>query len=148
MCVGLHHGSSLSPYLFAMIMDVLARRIKDISLWCMLYADNIVLCGTKREVDEKKLEEWRRAVEVRGLKINRRKSVYLRFSGDGNLNGNSDINLQGENLKRENKYLGAILTENGDLDAEMTHRPPHNSGKGCRRRRDRNQYTHTVYLCI
>ena len=34
--VGLHQGSSLSPYLFAMIMDVLARGIKDISPWCML----------------------------------------------------------------------------------------------------------------
>ena len=54
--VGLHQGSSLSPYLFAMIMDVLARGIKDMSPWCMLYADDIVLCGTRSEVVEKKLE--------------------------------------------------------------------------------------------
>ena len=42
----------------------------------------------------------------------------------GNLDGNSDINLQGQNLERVNtfKYLGATLAENGDLDAEMTHR--------------------------
>ena len=46
--VGLHQGSSLSPYLFAMIMDVLAHRIKDLSPWCMLHADGIVLCGTRR----------------------------------------------------------------------------------------------------
>ena len=39
--VELHQGSSLSPYVFAMIMDVLARGIKDISPWCMLYADDI-----------------------------------------------------------------------------------------------------------
>ena len=78
--VGLHQGSSLSPYLFAMIMDVLARGIKDISPWCMLYADDIVLCGTRSEVVEKKLEEWRRAMEDRGLKINRKKTVYLRFN--------------------------------------------------------------------
>ena len=39
-------------------------------------------------------------------------------------NGNSDVNIQGENLERVNtfKYLGATLAENGDLDAEMTHR--------------------------
>ena len=63
-------------------------------------------------------------MEDRGLKINRRKTVYLRFNGDGNLDGNSDINLQGENFKRVNtfKYLGATLAENGDLDAAMTHR--------------------------
>ena len=118
MGVGLHQGSSLSPYLFAMIMDVLARGIKDLSLWCMLYADDIVLCGTRSEVVEKKLEEWRRAMEDRGLKINRKKTVYLRFNVDGNFDGNSDINLQGQNLERVNtfKYLGATLAENGDLD--------------------------------
>ena len=77
--VGSHQGSSLSPYLFAMIMDVLAHGIKDLSPWCMLYADDIVLCGTRSEVVEKKPEEWRRAMEDRGLKINRKKTVYLRI---------------------------------------------------------------------
>ena len=121
MGVGLHQGSSLSPYLFAMIIDVLARGIKDISPWCMLYADGIVLCGTRSEVVEKKLKEWRRTMEDRGLKINIKKTVYPRFNLD---DGNSDVNIQGENLERVNtfKYLGATLTENGDLDAEMTHR--------------------------
>ena len=63
-------------------------------------------------------------MEDRGLNINSKKTVYLRFNGDGNLDGNSDINLQGDNLERVNtfNYLGTTLTENGDLDAEMTHR--------------------------
>ena len=45
----------------------------------MVFADDIVFCGTRSEVVEKKLEEWRRAVEDRGLKINRKKTVYLRI---------------------------------------------------------------------
>ena len=53
--VWLHQVYSLSPYLFATSMDVLARGIKDLSPWCMLYADDIVLCGTRSEVVEKKL---------------------------------------------------------------------------------------------
>ena len=63
-------------------------------------------------------------MEGRWLKINRKKTVYLRFIVDGNLEGNSDIHIQGENLDRMNtfKYLGATLAENGDLDTEMTHR--------------------------
>ena len=63
-------------------------------------------------------------MENRGLKINRKKTVYLRFSGDGNLGGNSDINLQRQNLERVNtdKYQGATLADNGDLDGEMMHR--------------------------
>ena len=51
--VGLHQGSSLVPYHFAMIMDVSACRIKDLSPWCMLYADDIVFRGTRREEVEK-----------------------------------------------------------------------------------------------
>ncbi len=60
----------------------------------------------------------------RWLKINRKKTVYLRFNVDGNLDRNSDINIQVETLERVNtfKYLGATLAENGDLDTEMTHR--------------------------
>ncbi len=52
------------------------------------------MCGTRSEVVEKKLEELRRAMEGRWLKINRKKTVYLRFIVDGNLDGNSDINIQ------------------------------------------------------
>ena len=54
---GPHQLSSLSPYLFTMIVDVSACRIKDLSPWCMLYADAIVLCGKRRQEVEKKLEE-------------------------------------------------------------------------------------------
>ena len=71
----------------------------------MLYADDIVLRGTKREVVEKKLEEWRRAMEDRGLKINRKKTVYLRFNDDGNLDGSLYINIQGVSLKRVNTFI-------------------------------------------
>ena len=62
-------------------------------------------------------------MEDSGLQINRKKTVCLRFNVDGNLDGNSDINLQAHNLERVNtlKYLGATVTANGDLDAEMTH---------------------------
>ena len=105
--VGLHQGSSLSPYLFAMIMDVMAHGIEDLSPWCMLYADDIVLCGTRSEVVEKKLEAWRRAMEERGLKINRKKTVYLRL----NVDGNSDINLQGQNQNQNQKGIYSILTK-------------------------------------
>ena len=55
----------------------------------------------------------------------KRNRAYLRYIGDGNSDGNSDINLQGDNEERLTtfKYLGATLAENGDLDTEMTHRP-------------------------
>ena len=63
-------------------------------------------------------------MEDMGLKINRNKTIYLMLYGNGNLDGNSDINLHGENLEKRVstfKYIGATMAENGDLDADMTH---------------------------
>ena len=62
-------------------------------------------------------------MEDRGLKINRRNIVYLRFNRDTNLDGNPGNNIQGQKLERVNTftYLGATLAENGDLHADMMH---------------------------
>ena len=118
--VGLHQGSALSPYLFDLVMDVVSQGIRDQSPWCMLFADDIVLCSTRREVVEEKLEEWRREIEGRGLKISRKKTEYLRLKNSEN----GEVSLQGEVLKRvENfKYLGSTVADDGELGAEITHR--------------------------
>ena len=42
--VGLHQGSALSPFLFAIIMNELTEGIRLKATWCMIFADNI-LCG-------------------------------------------------------------------------------------------------------
>ena len=86
----------------------------------MLYADDIVLCGTRSEVVENKLEEWRRAMRQRAedqYKENCLPEVQCRWE----LVWKHDINIQGENLEPVNtfKYLGATLAENGDLDADI-----------------------------
>ena len=63
------------------------------------------MCSTGREEVEKKLEQWRRAMEDRGLKISRKKAVYMKSSVDENLDGNSDINLQGDLVKGDCIYI-------------------------------------------
>ena len=55
--VELHQGSSLSQYLFDLVMDVLGPGIKEQPPWCTLFADDIVLCSTRREEVERELEE-------------------------------------------------------------------------------------------
>ena len=41
--VGLHQGSALSPFLFAVIMNRLTNKVKRESPWTMLFADDIVI---------------------------------------------------------------------------------------------------------
>ena len=46
--IGLHQGSDLSPYLFALVMDEVIRNIQGDIPWCMLFADDVVLVDEAR----------------------------------------------------------------------------------------------------
>ena len=67
--VGLHQGSVLSPFLFAVIMDRLTDEVRRELLWKMLFADDIVICEETRKEVEQRLESWRYALERREMKI-------------------------------------------------------------------------------
>ncbi|XP_074337110.1 uncharacterized protein LOC141674288 [Apium graveolens] len=62
--IGLHQGSSLSPFLFAVIMDVLTRGIQNSVPWCMLFADDIVIIKETRVAVNVTLERWRYGLNV------------------------------------------------------------------------------------
>ncbi|KAK3514152.1 hypothetical protein QTP70_005083 [Hemibagrus guttatus] len=72
--VGLHQGSALSPFLFAMVMDRLSEEVRQESPWTMMFADDIVICSESREQVEENLERWRFALERRGMKVSRKTS--------------------------------------------------------------------------
>ncbi|KAK3561678.1 hypothetical protein QTP86_012519 [Hemibagrus guttatus] len=47
--MGLHQGSALSPFLFAIVMDQLSEEVRQESPWTMMFADDIVICSESRE---------------------------------------------------------------------------------------------------
>ena len=46
--IGLHQGSALSQFLFAIVMDEITRAIQDEISWCMLFANDIILVDETR----------------------------------------------------------------------------------------------------
>ena len=57
--VGLHQGSALNPFLFAMIMDSLTENCRKEALWQMMIADDVVLRARDKKELEEDLERWR-----------------------------------------------------------------------------------------
>jgi len=57
--IGLHQGSTLSPFLFVIVMDELTRAIQNEIPWCMLFTDDIVLVDEMKTRVNAKLELWR-----------------------------------------------------------------------------------------
>ena len=56
--VGLHQGSALSPFVFAMVMDRLTDEVRQESSWNMKFVGDIVICSESKEQLERSLERW------------------------------------------------------------------------------------------
>ncbi len=54
MTVGLHQGSTLNSYMFTLLMNELSNHIQYDVLWCMLFANDIILANeTSKRVNQK-----------------------------------------------------------------------------------------------
>ena len=95
--VGLHQGFALSLFLFAVVLDELSKSIQETVPWCMLFADDIVLVAETKQILNARLEEWREALEGKGLRISRSKTEYLYcdFSGVSD-DEDTHITIQGQ----------------------------------------------------
>ncbi|KAK3524918.1 hypothetical protein QTP86_011509 [Hemibagrus guttatus] len=115
--VGLHQGSALSPFLFAIVMDQLSEEVRQESPWTMMFADDIVICSESREQVEENLERWRFTLERRGMKVSRSKTEYMCVN---EREGSGTVRLQGEEVKKvqEFKYLGSTVQSNGECGKE------------------------------
>ncbi|KAK2891434.1 hypothetical protein Q8A73_017099 [Channa argus] len=119
--VGLHQGSALSPFLFALVMDRLTDEVRQESPWTMMFADDIVICSESREQVEENLERWRSALENRGMKLSRSKTEYMCVN---ERDPGGTVRLQGAEVKKvqDFKYLGSTVQSNGECGKEVKRR--------------------------
>ncbi|KAK3565343.1 hypothetical protein QTP86_006571 [Hemibagrus guttatus] len=119
--VGLHQGSALSPFLFAIVMDQLSEEVRQESPWTMMFADDIVIYSESREQVEENLERWRFVLERRGMKVSRSKTEYMCVN---ERERSGTVRLQGEEVKKvqEFKYLGSTVQSNGECEKEVKKR--------------------------
>ena len=118
--VGLHQGSALSPFLFAMVMDRLTDEVRQESPWNLMFADGIVICSESKQV-ERSLEGWRYALERGGMKVSRSKTEHMCMNDrvDG-----ETVLLQGIEVPKfkEFRYLGPTVQCNGGCGSEVKRR--------------------------
>ncbi|XP_071739768.1 uncharacterized protein [Rutidosis leptorrhynchoides] len=123
----LEMGSALSPFLFALILDELSRGIQERIPWCLIFADDIVLVSESKEELNRRLEQWRGALEGNGLQISRQKTEYLRCDFDRNNDDQDDgVNICiGDQILHPQtsfRYLGSMLYKLGRIDEDVSHR--------------------------
>ena len=56
---------------------MITKSIHEDILWCMLFANDIILIDKTKEEVNKKLELWRQTLKVRGFRLSRSKIEYM-----------------------------------------------------------------------
>nr|XP_016459241.1 PREDICTED: uncharacterized protein LOC107782821 [Nicotiana tabacum] len=121
----LHQGSALSPFLFALALEVLTRHIQGEVPWCMLFADDIVLINETRDGVNARLEVWRHTLESKGFKLSWSKTEYLEYKFSDNMHEKGvevKIGTQVVPKRDSFKYFGFIIQGNREIDKDVTHR--------------------------
>lgn len=109
--IGLHQGSALSPYIFALVMNEVTRDIQEDIPWCMLFADDVVLVDESRIGVDRNLEMWRKTLESKGFRLSRTKTEYMKCDFSGARADDGDVSLDGQVVPRKDtfRYLGSVL---------------------------------------
>ena len=75
--VGMNQGSMLSPFLFALVVDVVTEFARKSALSELLYTDDLVLINELIEELLNKFLKWKEAFESKGLTVNLGKTKVM-----------------------------------------------------------------------
>ena len=79
--VGMHQGSVMSPFLFAVVVDVITEFARESALSELLHADDLVLMSETMEAMRYKFLKWKEAFESKCMKVNLGKTKVIVSSG-------------------------------------------------------------------
>jgi len=73
--VGVHQGSLLNPLLVIIVMDELTKKIRKGVPWKLMFADDLALTEESELEVMGAFEEWKAAMESKGLKVYMEKTM-------------------------------------------------------------------------
>lgn len=66
-----------SESFFALVMGRVTDEVRQVALWTMMFAHDIVICGKSRKQFKERMEWWRCGLETRGMEVNRSKTECM-----------------------------------------------------------------------
>ncbi|GJV15561.1 retrovirus-related pol polyprotein LINE-1 [Tanacetum coccineum] len=95
--------------------------------WCLIFTDDIVLISETLEGLNGRLEQWIKALEDNGLRVNKEKTKYLRCNFSRNENGQNEEEeiCIGKHIlepKESFRYLRYVIHKSGRIEDDVTHR--------------------------
>ena len=130
MQFGLKQGCILSPMLFNIVMEKVARTLterqlgaqfRDLSVNCLAYADDIDVITEDVEDTKNIVTEFKEKAEKVGLTINEEKTKIMELTRNPQLQVQSHINISNMNIEVVDKfkYLGMMITTDGNMKEEI-----------------------------
>nr|GFA51450.1 hypothetical protein [Tanacetum cinerariifolium] len=95
--------------------------------WCLIFADDIMLVSESAEGLNTRLENWRKVLEDKGLRVSREKTEYLRCDFSiGEIAHNEEVDIRiGDKILRPKesfRYLGSMLHKSERIDEDVANR--------------------------
>jgi Reverse transcriptase (RNA-dependent DNA polymerase) len=121
--IGLHQGSTLSPYIFTLVMDDITNDIQEDIPWYMLFADDVMLIDESRIEVNQKLELWRQTLESKVFRLSRTNTEYMRCQFSRENLDDGDISLDGRVVPMNDtfRHLGSMSQSEGEIDEDVSH---------------------------
>jgi hypothetical protein len=122
--IGLHQGSTLSPYIFALLMDEVIRDIQGGIPWYILFADDVILMNESRMRVDQKLELWRRTLEAKYFSLSMSKTEYIKYDFNATTQEAGDVRLDGQVVPKKDIfcYMESMLQKDENIDKDVSHR--------------------------